>query len=208
VGEKGAAEKPHEVGIQLVGSENIWGIEFPSYDQLKSALPVPSMKIHSIQHTETAGEDEARLFQEKAEGLCRSSGLTGQTNPLHTAKNIEEYEGSKEFGKKAEDEHQRSALSSFRKALEQECAEVLARMKCELAQALQDVTEQAARQASALNDLRKAIEEESLQTLATVKTAANQAIGEVWGQIERQANACPELSGEVQEESATTLAQA
>jgi hypothetical protein len=81
-------------------------------------------------------------------------------------------------------------------------------MRCELAQALQDITEQAARQASALNDLRKAVEDESLQTLAKVRTAANQAIGKVSGQIERQANACPELSGEVQEESARTLAQA
>jgi hypothetical protein len=107
-----------------------------------------------------------------------------------------------------EGEQGRSALSHYRKALEQEIAEPLARMKTDLAQALQDVSEKAARQASALNDLRKAVEEESLQTLANVKTAATQAIGEVSGQIERQVNASKELCGEVLEESARTLAQA
>jgi hypothetical protein len=107
-----------------------------------------------------------------------------------------------------EGEQQQSALSRYRKALEQEIAEPLARMKCDLAQALQDVSEKAARQASALNDLRKAVEEESLQTLANVKTAATEAIGEVSSQIERQVNASKELCGEVLEESAKTLAQA
>ena len=108
----------------------------------------------------------------------------------------------------AEGEQQKSAQGSFRNALEQECAEALARMKGELAQALQTVSEQAARQASALNDLRKAVEEESLQTLANVKGAATQTIGEISGQIERQANALKDLHEEVQEESAKTLAKA
>ena len=109
---------------------------------------------------------------------------------------------------KAEGEQQKSALSSFRKALEQECAEPLARMKSDLAQALKAVSEQAARQASALNDLRKAVEEESLQTLANVKGAATQTIGGIAGQIERQANALKDLREVVQEESAKTLAKA
>ncbi|MGA2610133.1 MAG: hypothetical protein ABSH01_22045 [Terriglobia bacterium] len=109
---------------------------------------------------------------------------------------------------KAEGEQQKSALSSFRKALEQECAEPLARMKSDLAQALKAVSEQAARQASALNDLRKAVEEESLQTLANVKGAATQTIGEISGQIERQANALKDVREAVQEESARILAKA
>jgi hypothetical protein len=109
---------------------------------------------------------------------------------------------------KAEGEQQKSALSGFRKALEQECAETLARMKSELAQALQAVSEQAARQASALNDLRKADEEKSLQTLADVKGAATQTMGEISGQIERQAKALKDLREAVQEESAKTLAKA
>ena len=108
----------------------------------------------------------------------------------------------------AEGEQQKSAPSSFRKALEQECAEPLARMKSDLAQALQTASEQAARQASELNDLRKADEEKSLQTLANVKGAATQTIGEISGQIERQANALKDLREEVQEESAKTLAKA
>jgi hypothetical protein len=109
---------------------------------------------------------------------------------------------------KAEGEQQKSALSSFRKAVEQECAETRARMKSDLAQILQAVSEQAARQASALNDLRKAVEEESLQALANVKGAATQTIGEISGQIERQANVLKDLREAVQEESAKALAKA
>jgi uncharacterized protein YjbJ (UPF0337 family) len=109
---------------------------------------------------------------------------------------------------KAEGEQQNSALSSFRKALEQECAEALARIKSALAEALQAVSEQAARQASTLNDLRKAVEEESLQSLANVKGAATQTIGEISGRIEQQANALKDLHEAVQEESSKTLAKA
>jgi hypothetical protein len=109
---------------------------------------------------------------------------------------------------KAEGEQQKSVLSSFRKALEQECAEALARMNDDLAQILQAVSEQSARQASALNDLRKAVEEESLQTLASLKGAATETLGEISGQIERQANALKDLREAVQEESAKTLAKA
>jgi len=47
VGERRAVEEPYEIGIQLLGSQNIWGIEFPSYDRQESALPAPSLKIHS-----------------------------------------------------------------------------------------------------------------------------------------------------------------
>jgi 3-dehydroquinate dehydratase len=81
-------------------------------------------------------------------------------------------------------------------------------MNNDLAQVLQAVSEQAARQASALNDLRKAVEEESLQTLANVKDAATQTIGEISSQIERQANALNDLREAAQEESAKTLAKA
>jgi hypothetical protein len=99
---------------------------------------------------------------------------------------------------KTEGEQQRSARSAFRKVLEQESAEALARLKCDLAQALQDVAEQAARQASALQGLRKAVEEESLQTLANLKMAATQAVEEVSSKVERQVNALRKLGGEVQ----------
>jgi hypothetical protein len=108
---------------------------------------------------------------------------------------------------KAEGEQQRSARSGFQIALEQECAEALARMKSDLAQALQDATEQAARQASALKELRKEVGEESLQTLANVQVAATQAIGEVSDQIELQAKAMKELCGEVLAESSRLAEQ-
>ena len=147
-------------------------------------------------------ESAAKQMQKQAEDALLLLGEELETSGNDCIKRLEESLA------KAEGERQRSALSGFGKALEQKCAEALARMKCDLAQPLQDVTEQAARQASALNDLRKAVEEESLQTLANVKAAATQAIGEVSGQIERQANALKELCGEVQEESARTLTQA
>jgi len=47
VGERRAVEEPYEIGIQLVGSQNIWGIQFPSYDRQESAPPAPRLKIHS-----------------------------------------------------------------------------------------------------------------------------------------------------------------
>ena len=109
---------------------------------------------------------------------------------------------------KAEGEQQKSALSSFRKALEQECAEALTRMNNALAQILQAVSEQGARQADALNDLRKAVEEESLQTLASLKGVATETLGEISGQIERETNALKDLHDAAQEESAKTLAKA
>jgi hypothetical protein len=109
---------------------------------------------------------------------------------------------------KAEGEQHKSTLSSLRKALEQEGAEGLARIKSDLAQALQGASEQAARQASGLNDLRRAVEEESLQTLANLKGAATQTIGGISGQIERQANALKDLREAAQEDSAKSAAKA
>jgi hypothetical protein len=147
-------------------------------------------------------ESAAKQLQKQAEDTLLLLGEELKTSGNDCTRRLEE------SLTKAEVEQQQGALSRFRKALEQQNAEALAGMKCDLAQALQDVTEQAARQASALNDLRKAVEEESLQTLANVKAAATQAIGEVSSQIERQVNALKELCGGVQEESAKTLAQA
>jgi hypothetical protein len=109
---------------------------------------------------------------------------------------------------KAEGEQQKSALSNFRKALEQECAEALARMNDGLAQVLQAVGEQADRQAGALNDLRKAVEEESLQTLANLKGAATETLAETSAQVERMVSGLKDLREAVQEESAKTLAKA
>jgi hypothetical protein len=37
VGEKRATEEPHEVGVQVLGSENIWGIDFP-FKRLEGGL--------------------------------------------------------------------------------------------------------------------------------------------------------------------------
>ncbi len=156
-----------------------------------------------LQNTaDEVAEAAAKQLQKQAEDTLLLLGEELKTSGNDCIKRLEESLAQ------AEGEQQKSALSSFRKALEQECAEALARMKSDLAQTLQAVSEQAARQASALNDLRKAVEEESLQTLANVKGAATQTIGEISGQIERQANALKDLHEEVQEESAKTLAKA
>jgi len=109
---------------------------------------------------------------------------------------------------KAEGEQQRSALCSFRKALEQDCTEALARVNDGLAQVLQAVGEQADRQAGALNDLRKVVEEESLQTLANLKGAATETLAETSAQVDGMASALKDLREAVQEESAKTLAKA
>ncbi|MGB7593089.1 MAG: hypothetical protein WCD04_17940 [Terriglobia bacterium] len=156
-----------------------------------------------LQNTgDEVAEAAAKQLQKQAEDTLLLLGEELKTSGNDCIKRLEESLA------KAEGEQQMSALSSFRKTLEQECAETLARMESELAQALQAVSEQAARQASALNDLRKADEEKSLQTLAYVKGAATQTIGEISGQIERQVNALKDLHEEVQEESAKTLAKA
>jgi hypothetical protein len=47
VGEKRTAEEPYEVGIQLLGSENIWGIDFPSPARQESALQGPPLGAHT-----------------------------------------------------------------------------------------------------------------------------------------------------------------
>jgi hypothetical protein len=156
-----------------------------------------------LQNTaDEVAEAAAKQLQKQAEDTLLLSGEELKISGNDCIKRLEESLA------KAEGERQKLALRSFREALEQECAEALARMKSDLAQALQAVSEQAARQASALNDLRKTVEEESLQTLANVKGAATQTIGEISGQIERQTNALNELREEVREESAKTLAKA
>jgi len=45
LGERRAAEEPYEIGIQLLGSENIWGIKFPSYDRQEGAPGASRLKI-------------------------------------------------------------------------------------------------------------------------------------------------------------------
>jgi hypothetical protein len=109
---------------------------------------------------------------------------------------------------KAQGEQQQAALNTFRNTLEQECAEDLARMKSNLAEALQAISDQTTRLATGLNELRGAVEEESLQTLANVKSTATQAIGEVASEVELRANALKDLREAVQQESAKSLAKA
>jgi len=129
------------------------------------------------------GEDSLLLFNEDLK-TSRSGCLKGFEESLL----------------KAEGEQQRSARNTLRKAFEKENAEALARLRRDLAQALEDVAEQAARQASALQGLRKAVEEESLQTLANLRMAATQAIEEASNQVERQVNALRKLGTDVQVE--------
>jgi len=129
------------------------------------------------------GEDSLLLFNEEL-----------QTSHSGCLKRLEE------SFLKAEGEQQRSAKSTLRRAFEQENAEALARLRRDLAEALQDVAEQAARQASALQGLRKAVEEESLQTLANLRMAASQAIEEASNQVARQVNTLRKLGSEVQAE--------
>ena len=101
----------------------------------------------------------------------------------------------------AEAERQKTALSSFRKALEQECAEALAKMQSDFAQVPRGVSDPAAQQASSLNDLPSAVEEGPLQTLADMKDAAPEPIPEIPGPIERLENMSHYLSEGVQGES-------
>src|SRR5208337_3397482 len=270
VGDKRAADELYEIGVQLVGSQNIWGIEFPSYGRQESTLPASRLKIHSPgmpagaascprqptalkfavpdsssslkpgetggtapsatpptmqtqqstlsiveEHVKTLGfeaqlqkaadqvaETAAKQLQRQAEDTLLMLDEELKTSGDNCTKRLEESLA------KAENEQEKQALNRFRKALEQGCTEALARMKSDLAQALQAASEQAARQAGALNDLRQAVEENSLQTLAKVRGAATQTIGEISGQIEGQANALADLREAVQEESTKTLAKA
>ena len=106
MGENAAAEGLNEIGVELVGGQDIWGIEFPSYDRQEGAPPAPRLKDQNpqipavtatsssqeskeliegdlprlTQQVEAAGEDATRLFQEKPEELIRPVDLLTQPN--------------------------------------------------------------------------------------------------------------------------------
>ena len=54
VGEKQANGDAHEIGVQLLGSQNVWGIEFPTYDLRENALPASPREIQNPRMPEGA----------------------------------------------------------------------------------------------------------------------------------------------------------
>ena len=88
VGEKRAAEEQYEIGVQLVGSQNIWGIEFPSYDRQESALPAPRLKILSPRMPAGAasspGQPTALEFAVPDASSSLKPAETGRTGPSLT----------------------------------------------------------------------------------------------------------------------------
>jgi len=85
VGEKRAGEEPYEIGFQLVGSHDIWGIAFPPYDQQESTLPAPRLEIHSPRMPAGAasspGQPTALKFAVPYASPSLKPAETGRTGP-------------------------------------------------------------------------------------------------------------------------------
>jgi hypothetical protein len=108
---------------------------------------------------------------------------------------------------KAEGEQQREALSRFRKALEQECAETLAEAKREATRAIREVSEQVERDVQALNNLRNSLVEESAQPLSRFQQDLERVMGDVADQVQQQVNMLCSLLNLIEKESARVFSQ-
>jgi len=212
---QGDVAKAFEAQLQKTTDELSEAAARQLQNQVEDALLLSGEELKACAKNATA-EIEERLSSARRSALEAVSNAAAHSLEEFQSRLGERAEGCadnyikrvEETLAKAEGEQQKSALSGFREALEQERAGVLASMNDDLAQILQAVSEQAGRQAGALNDLRKAVEEESLQTLANLKGAATQTFEEISAEVERQTNALQDLREAVQEESAKTLVKA
>jgi Mg2+ and Co2+ transporter CorA len=108
---------------------------------------------------------------------------------------------------KVEGEQQRAALSRFRKALEQECAETLAQAKGEATQAIREVSEQVQQGVQALDNLRNSLVEESARPLSRFQQDLERVMGEVAEQVQQQVNMLCSLLNLIEKESARVFSQ-
>jgi len=84
LGERRAAEDPYEIGIQLLGSQNIWGIDFPSYDRQEGAAGASRPKIRGPRKPEGGsypGQPGAPAFSAPDAGSSPRPAGIGRTDP-------------------------------------------------------------------------------------------------------------------------------